>query len=108
LPTYLKSRAYIDFLNTANLDTSFNELIRHEYNEPKYKKPPLGIRPSFTSKKAPAAQKVRQEDTETDSEAYTFSTSVFLNASFDKEGLRLLKTQIFAVIDCGFVPRSLL
>jgi hypothetical protein len=47
LPSYLKSRAYIDFRNDGAFNSSLEELLRHIYRSPKYERPPLGPRRSF-------------------------------------------------------------
>lgn len=108
LPSYLRSRACIDFRNAASLNESFEELLRHLHNQPKYKKPPLGSPPSFTTLEPANVQRKRQRPEEKGSETAEFSRNVFLNTSFDRERLPLLKAQVFTVIGCGFVPRCAL
>ena len=45
LPSYLKSRAYIDFRKDIAFDQSLEQLLRHLYQSPLYVRPPLGPRP---------------------------------------------------------------
>ena len=45
LPSYLKSRVYIDFRNDATFANSMELLLRHVYESPKYVRHPLGSRP---------------------------------------------------------------
>jgi len=47
LPSYLKSRVYIDFRNDDDFDPSFESLLRHLHTSPKYLRPPLGPEPVF-------------------------------------------------------------
>lgn len=48
-PSYLKSKAYVDFRNDSRFDKSLEELLRHVYASPKYIKPPLGEKPLLES-----------------------------------------------------------
>jgi len=45
LPSYLKSKAYLDFRQDSSFEQKFEELLRHIYKEPKYVRPPLGKKP---------------------------------------------------------------
>lgn len=45
LPTFLKTKLYIDFSKTEDLEFSFDELIRTIHNSPVYKKPEIGDNP---------------------------------------------------------------
>lgn len=47
LPSYLKSKIYLDFRKDDFFDENFEELLRHIYREPKYVRPPLGTKPKF-------------------------------------------------------------
>lgn len=49
LPSYLKSKNYIDFRNDNEFDSKLEELLRHMYKSPKYTRPPLGRQPSFAA-----------------------------------------------------------
>lgn len=49
LPSYLKSKYYIDFRRDNEFDIKLVDLLRHIYQSPKYKRPPLGVPPVFTS-----------------------------------------------------------
>jgi len=49
LPSYLRSRMFIDFRNNNTFDSNIDELIRHLHHFPKYKRPPLGQKPDFSS-----------------------------------------------------------
>lgn len=48
LPTFLKSKMYIDFRKDKLYDVQFEELVRHIFNAPKFPKPALGEKPDFT------------------------------------------------------------
>jgi hypothetical protein len=58
LPTYMKTRHYIDFTDESQFESNFDELIRHLYNQPKYVKPPLGPIPDFVTPNRHAAEKI--------------------------------------------------
>ncbi len=47
LPTYYKSRIYIDLSEPNNYAENFDKLLRWIYNKPLYIKPELGKRPAF-------------------------------------------------------------
>lgn len=47
LPTYYKSRIYIDLADTDTYSENFERLLRWIYDKPLYAKPDLGSRPSF-------------------------------------------------------------
>lgn len=52
LPSYLLSKLYIDFRESALFGDSFETLLRHIFNSPKYKRPPLGSAPDFSDEKS--------------------------------------------------------
>jgi len=49
LPSYLRSSMFIDFRNNNTFHSNIDELIRHLHHFPKYKRPPLGQKPNFSS-----------------------------------------------------------
>lgn len=51
LPTYLKSRLYIDFSSSENFTDNFEQLLRWLYDKPRHRKPKLGSPPSFLQEK---------------------------------------------------------
>jgi len=51
LPSYYKSRIYIDFSDDSNFSKSFEQLLRWIFNKPMYKKPALGKPPAFLNDK---------------------------------------------------------
>jgi len=51
LPTYYKSRIYIDLSNSDLYASNFEQLLRWIYNKPLHVKPELGEKPSFLSEK---------------------------------------------------------
>lgn len=53
LPTYYKSRIYIDLSNDELYASNFEQLLRWIYDKPLYIKPPLGKPPSFLSEESP-------------------------------------------------------
>ena len=48
LPSYLKSRMFIDFRNENTFNLKIDELIRHLYDYPKHKRPILGEKPNLS------------------------------------------------------------
>ena len=50
IPSYLKSKAYLDFRNDETYDHNFEELLRHLYKTPKFSRPPIGKKPNFSNK----------------------------------------------------------
>ena len=54
LPSYLKSRLFVDFREDAFFERKLEELLRHFYDKPLYPAPPIGPRPRFGTK-APTA-----------------------------------------------------
>jgi len=53
LPTYYKSRKYIDLSDNNLYGSNFEQLLRWVYDKPLYVKPELGTKPSFLSDKTP-------------------------------------------------------
>jgi len=53
LPTYYKSRIYIDLSNNDLYASNFEQLLRWIYDKPLYIKPPIGKQPSFLSEENP-------------------------------------------------------
>lgn len=51
LPTYYKSRIYIDLSNQDSYATNFEQLLRWVFDKPLYVKPELGQKPAFLSDK---------------------------------------------------------
>jgi hypothetical protein len=49
VPSYLKSRVFIDFRNDANFDGEFELLLRHLYAKPAFERPLLGEPPNLTT-----------------------------------------------------------
>ena len=49
LPSFLKSRNYIDFRNDSELDKKLEDLLRQLHNVPRFSRPPLGESPFNTS-----------------------------------------------------------
>jgi hypothetical protein len=47
LPSYLKSRIYIDFRDDDMFDSSLKTLLRHLHQSPEYTRPPLGPMPDL-------------------------------------------------------------
>lgn len=93
LPSYLKSKYCIDFREDSEFDSKLEELLRHIFHSPKYKRPPLGRQPTFTTQaKRPLMNTTKQEPTKsslaTIKEISEFATSysgMFLSASEAKE-----------------------
>jgi hypothetical protein len=54
LPSYLKSKLYIDFRSDSTFSSSLEELLRHLYNSPLHIRPPKGKKPSFGSRPIPS------------------------------------------------------
>jgi hypothetical protein len=47
LPSYLKSKEFVDFRSDADYQKSLERLLRHIYSSPKHVPPPLGPRPDL-------------------------------------------------------------
>ncbi len=53
LPSYLKSRLFVDFRDDAVFKKGVEELLRHFYGERLYPKPSIGTRPNFKTRSTP-------------------------------------------------------
>lgn len=53
LPSYLKSRLFIDFCEDAFFENRLRELLSHLYSEPLYPLPPIGSKPPSITKQSP-------------------------------------------------------
>ena len=60
LPSYLRSRLFLDFRDDDEFIARGEELLRHIHNNPKYPKPPLGKKPDFLSSNT--THKIQQDD----------------------------------------------
>lgn len=47
VPTYIKSRIYIDFTNEEKYESEYEKLLRNIYDKPLFRKPKLGNRPEW-------------------------------------------------------------
>lgn len=56
VPTFLKTKLFIDFSRSDDFEFGFDELIRTVHNAPIYKKPKIGVSP-FGSTEQPPAEK---------------------------------------------------
>lgn len=119
LPTYLKSKIFIDFRSSANLTTALEGLVRHIYETPLHQKPSLGKRPNLEigkpiewsepggllgSRSAGGLSKPSRRPRK----ARVLGTSVFLNCPYDTRYTPLLRSLVFTTMYCGFRPRSVL
>jgi hypothetical protein len=73
LPTYYKSRIYIDLSDTSNFAENFEKLVRWVFDRPLYVRPQLGTPPSFV----------------TESEAFSLGTSSLAKRAI--EGVKAYK-----------------
>ncbi|NMD72838.1 TIR domain-containing protein [Bacillus sp. DNRA2] len=53
IPTYIKSRMYIDLSSDEKFESEYERLLRHLYKRPEYRKPALGQAPSWLFDDAP-------------------------------------------------------
>lgn len=108
LPSYLKSRVYLDFREKKNYKKSFEKLLRHIHDIPEYKKPDLGKRPDLKPNTGARKQKKKvivKKKTQSPSD---YENNVFLNSPLSIKYIPLFLAQIFTVIDCGFIPRTIM
>lgn len=47
IPTYIKSRIYIDLSNAETYEVEYEKLLRNIYEKPVFKKPKLGLKPEW-------------------------------------------------------------
>lgn len=57
LPSYLKSKLYIDFRKDSDFETSSEQALRHLHGAPLHSPPPIGPTPSFDTIPIPTAGK---------------------------------------------------
>ena len=55
LPAFYRSRIFIDLSDLGNYSENFDQLLRWVFDQPFYKKPPIGRKPAFLSKENHAA-----------------------------------------------------
>jgi len=53
IPTYIKTRMYIDLSSDGNFESEYEKLLRLLYERPEYRKPSLGQAPSWLFEDAP-------------------------------------------------------
>jgi hypothetical protein len=125
LPSYLRSKVFLDFRDDAAFDKELEKLLRHILNKPLHIPPPLGPRPSLppiqSSKQQPKRlRKTGRKTTMLKSASPKttgglalkkksgYDVNVFINCPFDAKYSELFKVLIFTVTICGFRPRSTL
>jgi hypothetical protein len=64
LPSYLKSKLYLDFRDEGQFRESLEALLRHLHGSPRFVRPPIGNKPDL----APAAAKEEEEEEEEEEE----------------------------------------
>ena len=52
IPTYLKSRIYIDLSDDEQYEENYDKLIRNLYNKPIHSKPPIGKKPEWLNEES--------------------------------------------------------
>lgn len=52
MPSYLKSKLYVDFRNNQAFSENMDELLRDLHNLPRFSRPPLGPKPLYSSLKS--------------------------------------------------------
>ncbi len=88
MPSYLKSKVYIDFRNDGEFDSNLEDLLRPIYKSPKYVRPPLGFKPPFSNdsqQSGISGKKVKIWDFRTYRLVYDYAISYF--------GMKLLPEQ---------------
>lgn len=68
LPSYLKSRLFVDFREEKSYQASLTELLRHFFKSPEYERPPLGEKPdlkTITDIIAPQSSKYEEQCSKT-------------------------------------------
>jgi hypothetical protein len=50
IPSYLKSRTYVDMRDDNSFESGLEELLRHIYSTPAVLRPPLGTKPQFAAR----------------------------------------------------------
>lgn len=53
VPTFAKSRIYIDMSFEADFEKSYDQLLRDIYEKPRYQRPPIGKMPSYLEQEEP-------------------------------------------------------
>jgi len=53
IPTFLKSRVFIDLSNNDKYEENYEKLLRNIFKRPAYNKPKLGVPPSYLFEKSP-------------------------------------------------------
>lgn len=137
LPSYLKSKAYVDFRKGKDFEESFESLLRHIFNSPKHVRPQLGRPPSLKPVKRETSDNLYQAPTTSSLKPLAkptrsgrataripkttrktgrpslrtekdYNRNVFINCPFDLEYKPILNAILFTVISSGFRPRSVL
>lgn len=53
VPTFVKSRIYIDMSTEADFEKNYDQLLRDIYEKPRYQRPPIGKMPSYLEQEDP-------------------------------------------------------
>lgn len=111
LPSFASTKYYLDFRDDGRFDERLEDLLRHILGAPKLTRPALGKRPDFTRNRPASVvtKAVARRLTEAARPTRTpHESNVFVNCRFDTEARSIFQGILFTVIDCGFIPRTLL
>jgi len=92
LPSYLLSKAFIDFRLDDEFEKNFELLLRHLHGAPELQRPPLGSKPSFVSFESDSPQSTAQADGRFELSALT----PLYQFAYGSNGLNLGKEQALA------------
>jgi len=73
LPSFLKSKLFVDFRDDSKFDNSIEELLRAIYNAPRFEKPELGEKPDFYSNVGSKYQSLATSQKKDDFIVFTFN-----------------------------------
>jgi hypothetical protein len=128
LPSYLRSRVFVDFTEDERFSRRLEDLLRHIFDAPRFSRPQLGAPPAFlftarqeldAVERPRVGEEGRRGAGSTDvggtaaprsSRGYRpssrYDQSVFINCRSDPESRPIRDAIVYTCIDCGFVPRS--
>jgi hypothetical protein len=103
LPSYLKSRIFIDFRNNSRFALNIDELIRHLHQSPKYQRPPLGDKPNLSEERKKQridiSSPLKKPPLATHKQAYNFAYIKMNRTSTEAEAFAKLWVDKFGNID---------
>lgn len=109
VPTFAKSRIYIDLSVEENFETNYDQLLRDIYDKPRFQRPPIGRMPSYLQQDEPVYLPTANKVKAISNAIYSNSkfTSLLIQDYIDLfiDSLKLYKIEANELSDDNFIDK---